>query len=464
MSRTTLEDRARTELDAQQRADAAEVDRLARLATFSGEPANVEPPRESLGEKLRQLMTPWSAQELADARKPNPHVFQDFHTGLFPVGEVSVLAAAGREGKTTVIVGISTALIIEHTLGDLTPIAGRSVVIYSCEDNRAQYASKVEAQVSLLGSTQARNVMERLIVPNLDDLESQAARAIVTVMAGQPVESEAVDAIIEALLPMLDADHPPGLVVFETVSTLSDAEEDNKGFRALIMALKRIARALNVAVLLSHHVSQASLASLSELNLSTADIRGGTTLVNNARQALIVANLGSDARPFPASDARAVLRAMVAPDCLDRITVLAPLDGSKGEEPPPVFFRWVKASSGHPAAVEIEAPPQLRRKTWMKVREMLVAERVSQRSEAKSSAQNANVALVIRQVAKLEESGKQPTARAVSIAAGKSATWATGYLQAAVESGELTCAMEPVERTKGGAMVYRMAHSTEMAA
>ena len=232
----------------------------------------------------------------------------------------------------------------------------------------------------------------------------------------------------------------------------------------LILALRRIARTLGVAVVLSHHVSQTSLQGLPDLNLSTADIRGGTALVNNARQTAMLVNLGSEDDPFPDTDARTVLRRMAAPVCNGRVTVLVTLDSSKGIAPPPVFFQWLQAPSGHPAAVEVEPPPQLRRKAWRKVREMLVAERVSQRSEAKSSAQNANVALVIRQVAKLEESGKQPTARAVSIAAGKSATWATGYLQSAVESGELTCSVEPVERTKGGAMVYRMAHSTEMTA
>lgn len=464
MSRPTLEDRARTELDAQQRADDAEVDRLARLATFSGEPANVEPPRESLGEKLRQLMTPWTAEELAESTKPHPHAFQDRHVGLFPVGEVSIIAAAGREGKTTVKVGVSTAMCIEHSLADLVPLEGRSVVIYSCEDDRAQYASKVQAQLTLLSTQQTEQVMRRLIVPNLDDLGPLASKALVMVLAGQPVESAAVDAIIEAMQPMMDEPLPPGLLIFETASTLSDAEETNPGFRVLILALRRIARTLGVAVVLSHHVSQTSLQGLPDLNLSTADIRGGTALVNNARQTAMLVNLGSEDDPFPDTDARTVLRRMAAPDCNGRVTVLVTLDSSKGIAPPPVFFEWLQAPSGHPAAVEVEPPPQLRRKAWRKVREMLVAERVSQRSEAKSSAQNANVALVIRQVAKLEESGKQPTARAVSMAAGKSATWATGYLQSAVESGELTCSVEPVERTKGGAMVYRMAHSTEPAA
>jgi hypothetical protein len=163
---------------------------------------------------------------------------------------------------------------------------------------------------------------------------------LATVPDGAPMPSGTVAAIIEAVRPLLDGPVPPGLLVFETASTLSEAEETNVGFRVLIQALRRIARALQLPVVLSHHVSQASLANLADLNLSTADIRGGTALVNNARQTALLVNLGSAGDPFPDTDARTLLRRLACPAVADRVTALVCLDSSKGVTPPPMFFRW----------------------------------------------------------------------------------------------------------------------------
>jgi hypothetical protein len=190
------------------------------------------------------------------------------------------------------------------------------------------------------GDQTAQDLMRHLLVADLDDPGVEAARALATVPDGAPMPSGTVAAIIEAVRPLLDGPVPPGLLVFETASTLSEAEETNVGFRVLIQALRRIARALQLPVVLSHHVSQASLANLADLNLSTADIRGGTALVNNARQTALLVNLGSAGDPFPDTDARTLLRRLACPAVADRVTALVCLDSSKGVTPPPMFFRW----------------------------------------------------------------------------------------------------------------------------
>ena len=64
----------------------------------------------------------------------------------------------------------------------------------------------------------------------------------------------------------------------------------------------------------------------------------------------------------------------------------------------------------------------------------------------------------------MERSGKQATARAVSLAAGKSPGWATPYLETAVEAGELVSQPEQIPRTKGTTKVYRCADSSGGAA
>lgn len=422
------------------------------------EPITIDLP-PTAGDRLRALIQPWSEAELEAAKKPWRHTFQDGHVGMFPEGEVTVIAAAGREGKTTIIVGVGTALVIGHTLGTLWP-NGSKAIIYSLEDDRQQYARKVAAQCAGLSPANAAKVRQRLLVPDLDQLEPGLARALVMLLEGHAIESAAVDNLIEAIRPMMEGADAPCVLVFETASTLSDADETNPGFRVLVMALRRIARTLKVAVVLSHHVSQQSLSRLPDLDLSTADIRGATALVNNSRQTALLVNLGSADDPFPANDARTVLREMVASDMTDRITVLVTLDSSKGITPPPVFFRWVGTDWG-PAAVELEPPPVLLRRSWRKVREMVMAERASLRQDAKVGRRDAAVSEVLQLVRKLEAGGRQPTVRAVSDAAGKSPGWAKPYLEAAVDNGELHAHAERVPRTKGETVVYRLPHPSE---
>ena len=376
-----IEQRALQEVADARRADPRDEEE-ARF--FAGARTRHEPeaPVAPLAERLRARLVPWSDEELAAAREPWPHAFQERETGLFPAGEVSILAAAGREGKTTVTIGAAVALVIGHSLAGMLPAAGRSVIVYSAEDDRAQYARKVAAQLSLLGQRDANTVQHRLLVPDLDQIGNAAARTLVTVLDGQPIPSSTVGAIIEAVRPLLDSEVPPGLLVFETASTLSDAEENNAGFRVLVLALRQIARALNLPVVLSHHVSQASLAGLPDLNLATSDIRGGTALVNNARQTALLVNLGSEDDPFPDTDARTILRRMVANGRPERLTALVSLDSSKGTTPPPIFFRWIATDWG-PAAVELDPPLELVGRSLRKVVEMVRAERAEVRAEAK---------------------------------------------------------------------------------
>lgn len=414
----------------------------------------------SVAERIAELLAPMSDEELEASREPHPHVFQEGERGLFPLGEVSVIGARGREGKTTVVVGVAVATAIQHSLGRLHPPTNRSVVIYSAEDDRRQYARKIAAQVSLLDPQQSELVKHRILVPDLDSPDLASIRALVTVADRNPITTGTDVALIEAIEPLMRSDEPPILVVFETASTLSDADEDNRSHKMLVACLKRIARALGVAVVLVHHTSQAADSNLADLNVSTADIRGGTALVYNSRQNLMLVNLGSDIDPFPDGDARTVLRGLVAGAEEGRITALITLDSSKGMDPAPLFFRWVQTDFG-PAAVEQEPPQTLSGKAWRKVREMVMAERGNKRVEAKGNAQSASVTAVASIVTRLHQQGKQPTARAVSVAAGKSPGWAKPYLESAVDEGIVVATNEPVPRTKGAQLVYRPADSSE---
>lgn len=174
----------------------------------------------------------------------------------------------------------------------------------------------------------------------------------------------------------------------------------------------------------------------------------------------LLVNLGSEDEPFADGDARTVLRRAVAPGMSERLAGLVCLDSSKCQDPPPVFFRWHATAYG-PALAEHNAPSDLAGKRWRKLHEVIRGRRAEMRQEAKDEGRRALVSQVVRAVARLTEDGKQATARAVSVAAGKSPTWGTPYLQDAVRDGLLVSREEKVERRRDPAVVYYLNDSTE---
>lgn len=416
----------------------------------------IERPNEPVprARMLADALTPWTDEELVASRAPHPHVFSTDDRGLFPVGEVTVFGARGREGKTTIAVAIAAAVAVERPLAGLYPIAGRSVVIYSAEDERAQFARKVAAQCALQSPEGAERIKQRVIVPDLEAAGMESLRQLVTEADRKPIATEVDATIVEAVGSLMSADYPPTLVIFETASTLTDTDEDNRAYSVLIGCLKRIARRLRLAVVLVHHTSQASDANLRDLSITTAGIRGGTTLIYNSRQNLLLVSLGSNSDPLPSNDARTLLRNMVAPGSENRIAVLVPMETSKAADPAPIFFRWLETDYG-PAALELEPPAEVRGATWRKLRETTLAQRGVRREGTRAAARQADVDSVVLLVKQLHKAGKPPTANAVSLVAGRSPTWSRPYLEQAAGEGLLVRRQETVPRVKGTTTVYR---------
>ena len=114
----------------------------------------------SLIDRFSAQLTTFSDDELEAAKQPHPHAFEQGDCGLFPLGEVSVIAAPGREGKTFASVALSVAYTLGTRVVGLAPPENRCVIIYSAEDDRKQYARKVLAQLGRLGESDARRVRE----------------------------------------------------------------------------------------------------------------------------------------------------------------------------------------------------------------------------------------------------------------------------------------------------------------
>lgn len=419
-------------------------------------PMEVQHDPDALTQALTQAMRPLSVDELRDAAKPHPHAFQGGYknkVGLFPIGEVTVIGAPGREGKTSMVVSIAQAYASGWTLGGLTPQPDRAVAIYSGEDDREQYARKLGGHYVRLPPTEAEHLRQSIIIPDLHDDLLGPVREIVTVNARVPTRG----VIVESLVLAIKAQPRIGLVIVETASTVSAAEEDNAGHRVLISALKYVAKMTNTAVVLTHHTSQAAASKLPDLDVSEADIRGGTALVNNARQTFLPVSLGSMNDPHPDGDARTALRRLVAGMSNDRVTVLICLSSSKSMDPPPIFFGWSIDDDYDPRLGEIKPPESIAGKAWRVVRGLLAGARADQKADKKAELGQANVRLVIKAVADINDRGEQATANKVSTVCGRNPAWAKPYLSVAVEQGELVRSTESVPRAVGMTDVYRVA-------
>lgn len=435
----------------------AEAQRRGWLNPLSGSaalPRATEPEATTPILRLARFTT----ADIEAAKKPQPNAFMGGwkgQVGLFPVGEVTVIGAPGREGKTSVMMAIAQHYAIGKPLAGLAPEEIKSVLIYSAEDDRDQYARKTGALLSKMVPDEADLFLQNLYVPDLHCAEVAHWREIVTVPDRKPVRGRAVGALIDSIMPTLSQPMPLGLLIFETASTLSDAEEDNAGHKVMVAALKHIAKTTNTAVVLMHHTSQNAATQLPDLNISEADIRGGTTLVNNSRQCFLLVNLGSDKDPLPEGDARTLLRSLVAPTITERVTALICLNSSKGMDPPPIFFRWDITDDFGPRLVEVTPPERVAGKSWKAVKAMLAGVRAEAKADKKAEAGNAHMRLVVEAAFTLAAQGEQPTAAKISAKCARSPTWAKPYLAMAVELGELSRSTEQVPRTRGFTDVYR---------
>lgn len=435
----------------------AEAQRRGWVNPMSGvAPAPAAAPPPLALPALDSFLTPFTADELTAAAEPHPHAFMaEDGRGLFPEGEVTVIGAPGREGKTTAVMAIATHYALGRPLSGMAPAEIRSAIIYSAEDDRPQYARKAAAQWCRMSSADQERFRQNLIVPDLHGPALAACREIVTVAGRQPVRGSIVEPLIEAINALRERECPPGLVIFETASTLSDAEEDNPGHKVLIAALKHLAKQTGTAVVLVHHTSQAAANNLPDLQISEADIRGGTTLVNNARQTHLVVNLGSMADPFSESDARTLLRGMVAPGEKDRVTAVICLSSSKSADPAPLFFRWEDTGTYGPRMVEIDPPADLRGKSWRAMRAAISGARVEAREAKRQQEDQTSVQRVIDAVTEIASVGGHPTLSAVAQVVPWGKSKVERLLAVAVSSGALVRAPEKVPRAPGMPDVYR---------
>lgn len=433
---------------------AANVDERGEPPAMGDGSESARKPRP-LVEALRPRLTGFTDGEITAARLPHPHLWRDGQRAAFPIGEASLLAAPGREGKTRALVGLAVSHILGRPVAGMAPERTGRIVVLSAEDSRESYARALLPHLERLGDADRRQVLADFIVPDFDAPELANFRRLVATIDRAPMVAPEVAEIVEALRPLTEGPRPLAWILVETTSTWSGgADETNPALAAMALACRTIARELGVAVTLSHHTSQASRAALPALELDVAAVRGGTALVCNTRQTWMLANLGSADQPFPESDARETLRRMVAMGSAHRFGLLVALDSSKAADPRPILFRWEPSADG-PAVVPAAMPFDLAGCTWPQLRAQLSGAKAAAKAASAAEKAEAMVAEVVARVRTLHAEGTPPTARQVSLSFGKGSAWATPHLEAAVARGDLVAALETVPRVREPVRVYR---------
>ena len=325
-----------------------------------------ETPAEALREAMGVILTPKAIRDVPQQR--GHFMVGDHGRALWPAGEVSVVAAAGRAGKTLTLVSMILDAVAGKPIGDLQPPAGDGVaVIYSAEDCVEDYSRFLVAQQAARGwdDAQMAAVLQRIRVPDLHGERARLLRTLLTQGPDRlPMATATVDYVIDSC-----RDLHVQVLVLETLSKLSEVEENNIGLKRFVAAAERIAEALQCSVVLVHHVSQASLPTLRELDLNTSAIRGGTALPDDARQTATIVNLGSRCEPVgDADDARTRLRVMAFPGAAvpndERVGVYVTLDSSKSARPRPIFLRWVNTPWGPAPLVTESKAGEVAHQSW----------------------------------------------------------------------------------------------------
>lgn len=440
------------------------------LASADHPPAAASPSVDKLASKLEAALRPISDEVWAAAAEPHPHLFGDGESGLFPIGEATVLGAYPRSGKTTLMVHLAVQASLGRTVGGLPSRAGR-VVIYSREDDQTQYARKLRSECAQLTDAEACRVRVAVMPPDLRAPGLREASALIDICEKRrrPIETAIVDALIKALRPMVEGEDPVRLVVFETASTLSHADEDNKGLGALAAALKKIAQDLGVAVVLTHHLSQESAKAQRLLDLSTAMVRGGTALVADTRQVLLLVDLGGADEPLPEKDHRSIWRHYLTQAPFDplaraRMTALVTLDTSKARDPVPLVFAWNSTPDG-PALMPVSPPSEVDGLRWGRYVARIKAWGALQRSlakgEQKTTAADGDIASVLKSLDEVVAANLTPTASAIAKRNTRSVEWVESRLKSAAQLRLVTYSLEVVPRgPKQGTWVYRRAEAS----
>lgn len=192
-------------------------------------------------------------------------------------GEITVLAAPGGLGKSSLAIGMAVSLATGQPLLEERIYGGQAATLYiNAEDSRDEMRRRIWA--FCLRHSIAEGDLQKLLLLGSDNRQTQKL-SFLRLDKGNSVLDEQGFATLEALLD----EHRPGVLILDPLVAMCGGGNvnDNAAMSLVMRDLKRLANDFHCAVLVLHHTRKGS-------DLSTAEAIGGASaIVNLARRALM---------------------------------------------------------------------------------------------------------------------------------------------------------------------------------
>ena len=202
-------------------------------------------------------------------------------------GEITVLAAPGGVGKSSLAIGMSVAVVTGKRLLEEAIYGKNLTALYiNAEDSRLEMQRRVWA--FCLEHRLSEQDLNRFFLLGADDWRTQRISFLRTEKGASLLNDEGI-----AFLEMLLAELGPNLVVLDPLVALCGGGNlnDNAAMSLVMRALKRLANKFDCAILLLHHTRKGG-------DLSSAEAIGGASaIVNLARRALMAVPMTSEEAP-----------------------------------------------------------------------------------------------------------------------------------------------------------------------
>lgn len=191
-------------------------------------------------------------------------------------GFVTVLAAPGGQGKTSVLIADILAMCSGRNLIGEAPVRPLVVLYHSAEDDRTEAGRRIAGAMKHHGLTPA-DLGGRLF---LTSGRGNVARRIRLARMGAKGSEEvpgAVDAVVD-----LATSGKVDVIAFDPLAAMHDLpENDNAAMNFLLDLLRQIADRTGAAIILTHHTSKAAAQDMDAAGAGA--VRGASAVVDGSR-------------------------------------------------------------------------------------------------------------------------------------------------------------------------------------
>lgn len=191
-------------------------------------------------------------------------------------GFITVLAAPGGQGKTSVLIAAILAMCSGKNLIGAAPVRPLRVLYHSAEDDEAEAGRRIAGGMKHHGLT-AADLGGRLFVTSGRGPDARRIRLARMGAKGPEEVPGALDAIVD-----LAAAGKVDVIALDPLAAMHDLpENDNAAMNFLLDLLRQIADRTGAAIILTHHTSKAAAQDMDAAGAGA--VRGASAIVDGSR-------------------------------------------------------------------------------------------------------------------------------------------------------------------------------------